>query len=69
MKKELKLPALEDSLDLGPYVLYGVELRAVGDILNGLYPAVPEEGGDLLAPMDGRIFQEEGNLLGLVLSD
>ena len=50
-------------------MLYGVELRAIGDIVNGLYPAVLEEGGDLLAPMDGRIVQEEGNLLGLVLSD
>ena len=44
LKKELKLPALEDGLDLGPYVLYGVELRAVGDINpktpKALYPSM-----------------------------
>ena len=64
LKKELKLPALEDGLDLGPYVLYGVELRAIRDIVDGLYPVVFEEGRDLLAPMDARIVKEEGNLLG-----
>ena len=63
LKKELKLPALEDCLDLGPFVLYGVELSAIRNILNGLYPVVFEEGLDFLAPMDARIVKEEGNLV------
>ena len=63
LKKELKHPALEDGLDLNPYVLYGVELRAIRDIVNGLYPVVFEEGRDLLAPMDGRITPKPQNTI------
>ena len=51
LKKELKLPSLEDGLDLGPYVLYEIEMRAIRDIVDGLYPVVFEEGRDLLAPI------------------
>ena len=50
-------------------MLDGVKLRAVGDIIDDVYPAVLEEGVDLLASMDSRVVKEECNILGLIIRD